>query len=65
MSECAGGLQPASPTPTPMRNSSSMAKLFAVPHRAVMTLHTRSAAAITFERETRSENRAMGMPRVA
>ena len=46
----AGGLQPASPTPTPMRAMSRCQKFMASPESAVMALHTASATAMRLRR---------------
>ena len=63
--ECAGGLQPASPMPTPTRAAARNAKLRAAPWSAVIRLHTNSAIAMMFRRTLPSANRAIGMPSVA
>ena len=47
MSEGAAGVQPASPTPTPMRASSNCTKFCARPHPAVIADQMASAAAIS------------------
>ncbi len=64
MSEWAGGVQPASPTPTPIRASSNCQKFCATPHSAVIADHSARATAISLGRLVvgRSANRAMGMP---
>ena len=64
ISECAGGVQPASPTPTPIRASSSWMKFCASPHSAVMADQIASAPPISQGRlvVARSENRAIGRP---
>ena len=65
MIEWLGGLDPASPTPTPIRASSNCVKFCASPHTAVITLHTVSAIAMMLIRLPRSASRATGMPSVA
>ena len=65
MREWDGGLQPASPLPTPIRHSASVTMLLAAPDSAVITLHTAAEAAMMLTRDVRSARRAMGMPAVA
>ena len=62
MYECAGGLQPASPTPTPTRASASCVRLAAPAVRAVMPLQMKSASAMIVRRTPTSAQRAIGMP---
>ncbi len=61
------GVQPASPTPTPMRASSNCQKFCATPHSAVITDHTATNTAIIRLRLLRplSATRAIGTPSVA
>ena len=65
MIEWLGGLDPASPIPTPIRASSRWVKFCARPHRAVIPLHTPSATEMMFTRFTLSASAATGMPSVA
>ena len=65
MMECDGGVEPASPTPTPIRARASCRKLAAYPQATVMALQMVMAAVTMFRRWLRSANIAMGMPRVA
>ena len=51
--------------PTPMRNSSSEAKLHAPPLAAVNRLHTTRPTAITLRREPRSAIRPRTIPATA
>jgi len=50
ISECAGGEQPASPTPTPILSSNSWAKFCAIPHNAVIADQIVSATPIIVAR---------------
>ena len=65
MSECDGGLPPASPTATPTRLKKSMTKFTATPHTAVIALHNATANASTLRRFDRSAHAANGMPKNA
>ena len=60
--ECAAGLQPASPTPTPTRASASSQKFCAAPDNAVMTLHSAGDIEKTLLRAERSTSRPSGTP---
>ncbi|MNW06523.1 hypothetical protein D3C71_2029500 [compost metagenome] len=62
INECAAGVQPASPTPTPMRNNSNCTKPLAVPHSAVMVDQTTTHREMILTRLWRSARRAMGKP---
>lgn len=57
-----GALHPASPTPTPMRYSSSWPKLAAVPHSMVMADQAAMHTDMMDTRSYRSHRRAMGTP---
>ena len=63
--EWLGGLDPASPTPTPMRASSSCVKFWARPQSAVIPLHRARATAMMFRRFDRSARAATGTPSAA
>ena len=63
--ECDGGLEPASPTPTPMRSSNSWIKLVAAAHKAVIKLQRKTEKDIRLRRLLRSAHIAIGIPRVA
>ena len=63
MSECDGGLPPASPIAVPTSAVKSMPKFTAAPHSAVMPLHIATASARTLRRLDRSAHAAIGMPR--
>ncbi len=65
MIEWLGGLDPASPIPTPMRNSMSCVKFCARPHIAVIALQIVRLTAMMLRRLVRSASRATGMPSVA
>ncbi|MGV0035803.1 MAG: hypothetical protein ACNYPE_12895 [Candidatus Azotimanducaceae bacterium WSBS_2022_MAG_OTU7] len=60
-----GGLEPASPMPTPILASASWKKLCAYPHITLMPLQMVIATVTTFRRLRRSASIAMGIPRVA
>ena len=63
MSECDGGLPPASPIAVPTRAANSIVKFTAAPQSAVIPLQTATASASTFRRLDRSAQAAIGMPR--
>ena len=65
MIEWLGGLDPASPIPTPIRASISCVKFCARPHAAVMPLQTARLIAMMLRRLVLSASRATGMPKVA
>jgi hypothetical protein len=62
MSECDGGLPPASPTAVPMRARNSIVKFTAVPKSAVIPLQVATARTRTFRRFERSAHAAIGIP---
>ena len=62
MIEWAGGVQPASPTPTPIRAASSWRKFRESPDATVIALQTSSARAMMLLRLERSARRAIGRP---
>ena len=64
MIECEGGLQPASPIPTPTRASSSWRKFCTKPLIAVMKLQMNRDRATMSRRLARSAQRAMGIPAI-
>ena len=59
-SACIVGLPPASPRPTPSLASSSMGKLVAAPHKAVINDQNAREMLSVFTRRPLSENRAIG-----
>ena len=65
MMEWLAGLTPASPTPTPIRNSNNIIKPVAQPLRRVISENRARQAAIIHLRLYWSESLAMGMPSVA
>ncbi len=62
ISEWAGGVQPASPTPTPMRARISCQKFWAKPHSTVKALQAATEVPMMNGRFLRSARRAIGMP---
>ena len=60
MSECDGGLPPASPIAVPTRAAKSIGKFTAMPQSAVMALQVATASASTFMRLHRSASAAIG-----
>ena len=65
MIEWEGGVDPASPTPTPILANAICTKVCAHPHSMAITLQMVIAAVMMFRRLVRSASIAMGMPRVA
>ncbi|MCY1432648.1 hypothetical protein D9M71_486530 [compost metagenome] len=65
ISDCAGGVEPASPTPTKMRASASCNALVAMPQSMVHSDQMNSEAATTLRRLERSASIATGIARVA
>ena len=63
MSECDGGLPPASPMAVNTRAPNSIPKFTAMPHAPVAALHSAHDHASTLRRLDRSAHAAMGMPR--
>ena len=63
MSECEGGLPPASPTAVPIRAANNIVKFTAIPKSAVIPLHVATASASTLRRLDLSAHAAMGIPR--
>jgi hypothetical protein len=65
MMDCAGGIHPASPAPTPTRAANRCQKFCAAPLTAVIALHVVNAIAMMFLRTPRSAQRAIGIPQKA
>ena len=65
MSDTLAGTLPASPIATPTRSTTSMAKLVASPHSAVIPLHRASEMTMIQRRLQRSASRAIGSDSVA
>ena len=62
MKEWEGGEPAASPIPTPMRASTSVVKLRAIPVMTVIKLHAKSPTAMIVRRDRVSARRAIGTP---
>ena len=65
MMEWLGGLDPASPIPTPIRASSKWMKFWARPQAAVIALQRASEIEMILTRFIRSASAATGIPSVA
>ena len=64
MIELAGGVPPASPTPTPMRASMNCSEVRERPQSALIADQTTSEAARMLRRLERSASQEIGMPKV-
>jgi hypothetical protein len=64
MIELAGGVPPASPTPTPMRASMNCQDVRERPHSALIADHATREAERMLRRLERSASQEIGMPKV-